>query len=518
MNKFSDYFGLILLISLAALLVSCGSEQKEMNSSHIGNIKIINELPSELSVGFAAVPITPEVPDRWDDINNDAKYKPKDGDTFTDGNGNGVFDPVWIAGFGNRRPANGIHDDIWARTMIIDDGRTRLAIVSLDVIGFMNNCVNDVRKFISVEDNITYLIVSSTHTHEGPDLLGLWGKNPTKSGVNKEYLEFVKLQIVKSVKSAVTNLRPAYLTLSEDLTGGIPFVSDSRKPEVFDPGLRMIRAVDKQDGKTLGTLISWGNHPETLWGKNLLITSDFPHYLREGVEKGVFKGDSLVIQGTGGIAVFISGAVGGLMTTSPGLGIKDPFTGEEFKEPAFEKARAQGTQLAILALNSMPNPVEKIDSAAISLIVRTLEVPLANRLFKLAKILGTIDRGKSGLKSIWTELAVFRIGPLSFVTFPGEVYPEIVNGGIEAPEGNDFSAEVVEKPFIRDIMPGDYKFVLGLANDEIGYIIPKSQWDKKSPYTYDRDSAPYGEENSMGPETAPILHKALKDMLSELGN
>jgi len=517
MNRYSDYFEFILLILLAALLGSCGAVHKDMNLSAVDSIKIISELPSELSVGFAAVPITPEVPDRWEDINDDARYKPKDGDTFTDGNGNGVFDPVWIAGFGNRRPANGIHDDLWARTMIVDDGRTRLAIVSLDVIGFMNNCVNDVRNLISAENNITYLIVSSTHTHEGPDLLGLWGKIPTKSGVNKEYLEFVKLQIVESVKAAVSNLCPAYFTISEDLTGGIPLVTDSRKPEVFDPGLRMIRAVDKHDGKTLGTLISWGNHPETLWSKNLLITSDFPHYLREGVEKGVFKGDSIFIQGTGGIAVFIPGAIGGLMTTSPSHGIKDPFTGEELKEPTFEKAKALGTQLAILALNSLSNPAVKVDTAAISLIVRAIEVPLSNKLFKLAKVLGTIDRGKPGLKSIWTELAVFRIGPASFVTFPGEVYPEIVNGGIEAPEGNDFSAEVLEKPFIRDMMPGDYKFVFGLANDEIGYIIPKSQWDKKSPYTYGRESAPYGEENSMGPETAPILHKAFKEMLWELG-
>ena len=64
---------------------------------------------------FAAVAITPEVPDRWTDINNNAEYEPDKGETFTDGNGNGVFDPVWIAGFGNSRAANGIHDDLWAQ-------------------------------------------------------------------------------------------------------------------------------------------------------------------------------------------------------------------------------------------------------------------------------------------------------------------------------------------------------------------------------------------------------------------
>ncbi|TAL62189.1 MAG: hypothetical protein EPN88_13630, partial [Bacteroidetes bacterium] len=147
-----------------------------MNSFKQEDITIMNNPPSGLKAGFAALPITPEVPDKWIDKNGDAKYKPKDGDTFTDGNGNGKFDPVWIAGFGHRRAAAGIHDDLWARTIVIDDGQTRLAIVSLDVIGLMNNSVNDVRKMISPEAGISYVIIASTHSHEGPDLLGLWGK------------------------------------------------------------------------------------------------------------------------------------------------------------------------------------------------------------------------------------------------------------------------------------------------------------------------------------------------------
>ena len=65
-------------------------------------------------------------------------------------------------------------------------------------------------------------------------------------------------------------------------------------------------------------------------------------------------------------------------------------------------------------------------------------------------------------------------------------------------------------------MEGKYKFVFGLANDEIGYIVPKSQWDQNAPFTYGRDGAPYGEVNSLGPETAPTLHKNIKEILGEL--
>jgi hypothetical protein len=516
MKKILKVIGGLLLLIIIGLLIWFRSNLKDTNPGYNADLKIINRTASQLRTGFAAQPITPVVPDRWNDVNGDAEYNQKDGDAFTDGNGNGIFDPVWIAGFGNRRAANGIHDDLWARTMVVDDGRTRLAIVVLDAIGFMNDQVIDVRNRIPDDAGITYALIASTHTHEGPDMIGLWGKSPLKSGINGEYMEYVIGQVVESVVAAVKNMRPAILEVSEDLTGAAHLVKDTRQPEVFDSGLRLIRAVDKENGNTLGSLIAWADHPETLWGKNLLITSDFPHYVREGVEKGVFNGDTLVKSGIGGIAVYVNGAIGGLMTTHPSLAVKDPFTGKEFSEPAFEKAEAQGKQVALLALAALGNSVEKIDSAGISLIVKTLSLPIDNKLFRLGSLLGLFNRGTTGRMNMRSELSVFTIGQLAFATLPGEVYPEIINGGIEAPDGRDFPIGPVEAPPVRDMMKGDYKFIFGLANDEIGYIIPKSQWDVKDPYTYHRNDSPYGEENSLGPETASILHSALKGMLSEL--
>ena len=49
----------------------------------------------------------------------------------------------------------------------------------------------------------------------------------------------------------------------------------------------------------------------------------------------------------------------------------------------------------------------------------------------------------------------------------------------------------------------------------IGYIIPKSQWDAKPPYTYDSSDAPYGEINSLGPETSAILYQALSELMEK---
>jgi hypothetical protein len=285
MKKFLKITGIILIVIIGGLAIWMYSNLKIRHHGYKADLKITGNATRPLKAGFAAVTITPEVPDRWEDKDGNAKYEPEKGDTFTDGNGNGKFDPVWIAGFSNSKPANGVHDDTWARTLIVDDGKTRLAIVVLDAIGFMNDDVVDVRKMIPSELGITYTIITSTHTHEGPDLLGLWGETPFKSGVNDEYMKYVKTRIVQSVTEAAGKLRPARLQISEDMKGAAALVKDTRKPEVFDSGLRMIKAVDAETGETLGSLLSWGNHPETLWSKNLLVSSDYPHFFREYVEK-----------------------------------------------------------------------------------------------------------------------------------------------------------------------------------------------------------------------------------------
>ena len=61
-----------------------------------------------------------------------------------------------------------------------------------------------------------------------------------------------------------------------------------------------------------------------------------------------------------------------------------------------------------------------------------------------------------------------------------------------------------------------YARVIGLAHDEIGYVLPKSQWDAEPPFTYDYQDASYGEIMSLGPNTAPQLSQAVYKVLREL--
>lgn len=507
--------GIVLLVAIGSLCIYGYRNMRDRHSGYSINIKAENKEVQVMRAGFSAVTITPDYMEPWNDTDNNARYEPEKGDSYEDLNGNGKFDTYWIAGFGNKVAAQGVHDHLWARTMVLDDGNTRLALVAIDAIGMFHPTVIEIRERLPESAGITYLIITSTHTHEAPDLLGLWGESPFKSGVDPNWKEFVKERIIQSVTEAVGNLRPAHFHFSQNLSEGIATLKDTREPYIFDEGLRMMRITDAKSKETLGTLVQWANHPETLWSKNLLITSDFPHYLREAVEKGVFHGDSLVREGVGGITIYVNGAIGGLMTTHATTGVKDPFSDTIYIEPSFEKARAQGDTIGLIILRTMKESEVEVRKAGINLRAKTFNLPLRNNLFRLAAALGIMDAEMTGWMKKRTEAAVWNIGPASFITFPGELYPEILNGGIKALEGRDFNIDALETPPLRSLMSGEFKFGIGLANDEIGYIIPKSQWDTKAPFIY-QNKAYYGEENSLGPETAPLLYRELKLLLEDL--
>jgi len=482
------------------------------------DLKIIPGSPSSLSAGFSKFSITPHVPDSWKDVNGNLEFDADGPDTWTDGNGNGKFDPVWLAGFHNNRPAQGVHDSLWARTMILDDGTTRLAVVAIDAIGFGADDALEVRQSFPKEWKITHAFIVSSHSHQAPDLIGIYGKSRYVSGVDPNYMALVKSGIRASVGEAVGRLRPAELTFARNLEDAKSLVTDLRDPQVTDHGLRVIHAKDTLTGETLGTLVSWANHPETLEDKNLLVSSDYVHYLREGIEKGVRRDEKVLHQGKGGTTVFINGAIGGMMTTWSGFPITDPFTGAQHKEPDYLKTEAQGLQLAMLALNAIDSSATKIKKSAVSLRAISVELPLDNSLYRLGAVLGIFSRGLSGVWKVRSEVAAWKVGPATFLHLPGELYPEIANGGIETPQGRDFEIRPVEVPALRSKMPGEYHFVVGLSNDLIGYIIPKSQWDTEPPFTYNSKEAPYGEINSLGPETGPLIYNYSRRVLRELPN
>ncbi|MCS7019223.1 MAG: neutral/alkaline non-lysosomal ceramidase N-terminal domain-containing protein [Cytophagales bacterium] len=520
MNRRLRRIFLPLLLILLVLMVWALFNGKDRTPGYKVALHIEPPQQPSLQVGFAKIDITPVVADRWTDANQDARFDKRDGDKWEDLNQNGHFDAVWMAGYQNKKPAQGVHDPLWVRCMVIDDGKTRVALASLDLIGLGHNEVVNIRERIRASAGITYAIITSTHVHEGPDTIGLWGENYFFSGTDPAYMEKVRSCTVQAIETAAARLRPAVLRFATDSLGAASMLADTRPPLVYDKNVHLIQALDAQADTTLGTILCWGNHPETLGSNNLLISSDFPHYWREYVEKGIYKGDSLIVKGLGGVAIFFTGAIGGLMTTHSDIAITDPVSGMTFAKESFEKIDAQGKQLAMLTIRALDSaahlPDHIIRQGGITLRAKTLEIPLSNLYYKLAVALKVIDRGYSSWNRMRTEVAYLQIGDaIGMLCVPGEIYPEMVDGGIESPTGQDFAIAPVETPPLRSLMQGKQRIVLGLANDEIGYIIPKSQWDTKPPFTYNYQEAPYGEVNSTGPETAPLIYQALAEVIQK---
>lgn len=474
----------------------------------------------DISAGFAKVDISPKFFETWVDANGDSRYDANDGDTFVDTNGNGKFDAIWLAGFHNSRPAQGILDPLWARSLVLDGGEVKVAICVIDMIGFGNDEVIATRNLILESiPSLDYVIISSTHTHSSPDLMGMWGPSEFRRGVNDAYLEFVKEGIKESVKQAYDNRRPAEFKFAEEMDKLKPLVGDTREPLVLDATLRLMHVLDAGTGETLGTVMNWGNHPETLWSDNIQVSSDFAGPWRDQVESGIYAGDSLLMEGLGGVAIFLNGAVGGLMTTHPSMEIMDPYTGENYLRQGPVKVHAQGTALAKITLETLnPDRIQMETGVALSVRAKTIALRMDNNLFLLAAYLGIFDRGFTSWRHIRSEVAAVRLGPASFVFVPGELYPEILHGGVESPSGADFGISPIEVPSLHSQMPGKFRFFAGMSNDMIGYIVPKSQWDEKPPFTYGYEKRPYGEINSLGPETGPKIHQELMRILKELSD
>lgn len=451
------------------------------------NLEITPSQPRALQVGFGTTTINPDLSD------------PRR--------------PVWVAGFHHNRAATALHDDLEAVACVIDDGKTRIGIVALDAIGFFHDDVVRVRQRCQNQLRLDYLMVCSTHNHTTPDLLGLWGPSTYKSGVNPAYKEQVIASAAKAVEQAAQNLAPATMRATNLAAPIQGLVTDTRKPEVYDPDIHLVVFSDPTNGTLLGSIVGWANHPETPWSGNTELTADFCGYLRRALAKGIRDGEKQLIQGVGGTHLYLNGAIGGLISTTPSVTVRDPYLQKEFTEPSHEKAQAVGHSLAALILPELTRTNSPAASqTAIGVRAQTFLVPVQNRLYLAASYLGVLDRGYTRWKQLRTEAALITLGEVSFACVPGEIYPEIVNGGIESPAGADFEIQPVETPPLRQLMPGTVKLVVGLANDELGYMVPRSQWDEVPPFTYGRTSRPYGEINSCGPETARIVHAQLAEL------
>jgi hypothetical protein len=308
--------------------------------------------------------------------------------------------------------------------------------------------------------------------------------------------------------------------------------SDGRPPYVKDPYLFVMRLTTPL-GDPIATLVNWSDHPETLGGKNTLITADYPHWLCQRVEEQ-----------EKGTAVFFNGSIGGLLSTlGDDVALQDPDTGEVAKDDTWRKAELVGTTLGDLVGRAVKQG-QKVDVDSIVIRHAVIYAPLDNDWFRAAGVMGiyrnrkplytdgkldpgTAEKDFPGFghfkyatgHDTQTEVDYIQLKNKGRVvaeisTVPGEIYPELVNGGITRYPGADYP-EAPFEPAVRAHLKSPYQFVFGLGNDELGYIIPKAEWDNQPPWLKNKKDRWYGEINSAGPEVAGAVTRALVGLIQQ---
>jgi hypothetical protein len=219
---------------------------------------------------------------------------------------------------------------------------------------------------------------------------------------------------------------------------------------------------------------------------NTTITSDFPHAVREAVEKKY-----------GGTAIYISGDLGAVEIIGDSNnrpGDRSRFDGRDYplkpanNRPAytFERTEAIGRDVAKAVFDAVDRG-EWSRASGLEFRKAVLRAPMDNAgyLFLASKgVLDTMPPPAEGDKpELETTVYAITLGDAQIVTVPGELFPEVFYG-VEKHKRDDCAeadTKLPAEPGVRDRMTKKYRFVLGLCPDEFGHIVPGYDFLAPSP-------------------------------------
>ena len=377
--------------------------------------------------------------------------------------------PVYLAGFGRNRRAQSVHDDLFVRALALNGAGATVVLTAADLIGLTRHVVQEIEGTVQRIAPAAQLIIAATHTHHGPDTLGLWGPDEVTRGVDEEYMAHLQQVIAATALDALQHMQPADLrTASVQVTG---VARNARDPKIRDEELSCLQFVAAGHNKPHATLLVYPCHPEVLWDDNPHITADYLASMRRVVEHV-----------TGAPCLGMVGALGGMMTPAmPGN--------------TFEDAERMGVILGEAALAALtgarPHAVDYVGYRR-----HVYDLPLDNPLFQLALQAGLLTGLLNDGGTLTTEAGLLRLGDTAIFFMPGEVLPRL---------GLTYKAQ----------MRGDgirHAVLVGLANDELGYILPAD--DFVLPDDPFEPGEHYEESMSVGIEAGPALSAALSSLLA----
>ncbi len=401
----------------------------------------------------------------------------------------------FIAGYKNDNNATGVLDYQRVKSLYLKADGGELLLIVVDCVGLSSGDIAKMKNELPADlRKIAHVV--STHTHAGIDTLGLWG-SLALDGKDAEFMGQLYEKSATTAIEAYKNAKEGKLYYGSSDKGIEKLLYDSRTPNVYDTKLHQIY-FKPNDGTSGVRVFNYAAHAESLRGDNSKISADFPRYLADAIKRE-----------TGDDSVFMPAAIGGLIMTKR-------LTDEKGREyPVTENVVKTGELLADCAL-SMDNMTEL--SPNLTSVFKGFEIPLDNRVFVTFGALGILNNkivrsgmGEYGL-SVKTSVGLISLGEISIACVPGEIFPELVYGEAEKlGVGNTLS----------DIF-GEDVLIVGLFDDEVGYIVPPSDFRLSSSAPYldtekdERGENHYEETNSLGPECAECIIKAFEDIKQKI--
>jgi hypothetical protein len=207
--------------------------------------------------------------------------------------------------------ATGTLDPLYARALVLDDGKTRVAVVTLDLgRSFGRASMDDVRTRVRKDHRIDDVIFIASHTHSGPVIEDFY-----EGGKVPDWEQRALDRIVGAIGEAAGKTVAARIGVG---TGQIIIGHNRRMVEgdgrvrmlwrnataqptgVIDPSVGVMR-IDDQQGRPMAVLVNYACHPVVFGSDNLRYSADYPGAMASFVERS-FGGDP--------ICFFLQGAPG----------------------------------------------------------------------------------------------------------------------------------------------------------------------------------------------------------------
>ena len=211
---------------------------------------------------------------------------------------------TWMTGFAARaRPADGVHDTLYAKALVVRSGETRASLVALDLLQLDPAIVRSVREMVEDWTGIpsSHLLLNATHTHSGPAAYPFNAMGP----MDEPYCKNLGRQIATAVKLAGDDLRPAGIRYGT----GPARIGVNRRQRAADGSIRLGESPDRpydptvhtmcvewEDGRSV-VLFSHAAHPVILGAPNLHFSADYCGVACRTIEDAMEQTSAMFLQG-----------------------------------------------------------------------------------------------------------------------------------------------------------------------------------------------------------------------------